>query len=127
MTTTPYLGIPLISSQQLQPEVTHNTAIMIMQALSLGAIAKQNAPPGAPADGDCYIIGSAGSGAWAGKSNKIAIYYGGWIFCPGVDSEGVNLPMGANQRGLTIFLRSADGLVTWDGAHWYGTDPASSG
>lgn len=127
MTTTAKLGLELISSQQAQPEVTHNTAIVKIQALMLGAIARQNAPPGSPADCDCYIVGAAGSGAWAGHNNAIAIYFGGWLFVPGVDSDGVTIAMGAAQRGLTIFLRSEDGLVTWDGAHWYGTDPASSG
>lgn len=32
------------------------------------------APPGAPADGDCYIVAAAATGAWAGKDNKIARY-----------------------------------------------------
>jgi hypothetical protein len=123
----PGLGLPLISSQQASPEVTHNTALLMIQALTLGAIAKQNAPPGSPADGDTYIVGTAGSGAWAGHNNAVAIFYGGWIFIPGPDSDGVTIPMGAAQRGLTIYLRSEHGLVSWDGAHWYGTDPASSG
>lgn len=127
MTTTPNLGIPLISSQQAQPEVTHNTAVIMLQALLLGAIAKQNGPPVSPGDGDTYIVGSAGSGAWAGHNNAIAIYFGGWNFIPGRDDDGIIIPMGAAQRGLTIYLRSEHGLVTWDGAHWYGTDPASSG
>lgn len=127
MTTSPNLGIPLLSQSQAQPEVIVNQAIMMMQALSLGAIAKQNSPPGGPADGDTYIVGAAGTGAWAGHNNAIAIFFGGWIFVPGRDDDGVIIPMGAAQRGLTIFLRSEDGLVTWDGAHWYGTDPASSG
>lgn len=127
MTTSPKLGIPLLSQSQAQPEVIFNTAIMMQQALALGAIAKQNAPPGSPADGDTYIVGAAGSGAWAGHSNAIAIFYGGWIFIPGRDSDGVTIAMSATQRGLTIFLKTEDGLVTWDGAHWYGTDPASSG
>ncbi len=126
MTTTPKLGIPLISSQQAQPEVTHNTAVAMLQALALGAIAIQNAPPGAPADGDTYIIGTAGSGAWAGKSNKIATFLGGWIYIPGVDSNGAAIAMGVAQTGLTIYLRSTGGQMTWSGAYWYATNEATS-
>lgn len=33
-----------------------------------------NAPPGSPADGDIYIIGSAPTGAWSGFSQYIAVY-----------------------------------------------------
>lgn len=127
MTTSPKLGIPFIAAGQASPEVTHNTALIMLQALALGAIDQQNAPPGSPAEGDTYIVGTAGSGAWAGHSNKIATFFGGWVFIPGVDSDGTPLAMGANQEGLTIYLQSEGGQVTWNGAHWYGTALASSG
>jgi len=43
-----------------------------------------NAPPGSPADGDCYIIGTSPSGAWAGRARQIARYKSiataGWEF-----------------------------------------------
>jgi hypothetical protein len=127
MTTTGKLGIPLISSQQNQPEVTHNTAVAMLQALSLGAIALQNAPPGGPSEGDSYIVGDTPTGAWAARANKIATYFAGtWVYIPGNDSNGTPITMGAAQAGLTIYLESELGLVTWDGAHWYGTTPASS-
>ncbi|WLT32832.1 DUF2793 domain-containing protein [Geothrix sp. PMB-07] len=31
-----------------------------------------NAPPGSPADGDAYVIGTSPTAAWAGQGNKIA-------------------------------------------------------
>lgn len=126
MTTSPKLGIPFISSQQAQPEVTHNTAVVMLQALALGALALQNAPPGSPDDGDTYIVGAAPTGLWGGHANKIATFLGGWVFIPGVDSDGAGIDMGADQEGLTIYLRSESGLVTWTGVAWYGTSPASS-
>lgn len=126
MTTSARLGIPFISGQQAQPEVTHNQAVAMLQALALGAIAHTNTPPGSPADGDTYILKSAPTGAWTGHANKIATFLGGWIFIPGNDSDGTPIVMGALQVGLTLFLQSEHGLVTWDGAHWYGTDPALS-
>lgn len=33
-----------------------------------------NTPPGSPANGDCYIIGAAPSGAWAGKAGNVTRY-----------------------------------------------------
>ncbi len=127
MTTTAILGIPLIDSQQAQPEVTHNTAVVMLQAIALGAIRRTNNPPGSPADGDTYIVGSTPTGAWAGKANKIATRFdGAWVFVPGVDSNGTNIPMGVSQIGLTVFSQEEGGLVSWSGAAWYGTDPALS-
>lgn len=126
MTTSARLGIPFISNQQNAPEITHNTAVVMLQALALGAIALQDAPPGSPADGDTYIVGTAGSGAWAGESNKVATYLGGWLFIPGFDSDGAAIPMGAAQDGLTLFLQSEGGLMTWNGSHWYASAPAVS-
>lgn len=127
MTTTAILGIPLIDSQQDQPDVTHNTAIVMLQALALGAIRRTNNPPGAPASGDTYIVGAVPTGAWIGKANKVATRFdGAWVFIPGVNSSGSNISMGVAQVGLTIFSQEEGGLVSWSGAAWYGTDPALS-
>lgn len=39
--------------------------------------AKQNSPPGSPADGDAYLVGATGSGAWTGKAqNTVAVWDG---------------------------------------------------
>ncbi|MCI1193660.1 DUF2793 domain-containing protein [Calidifontimicrobium sp. SYSU G02091] len=35
------------------------------------------APPASPADGDRYIIPAGATGAWAGKTNQIAVRIGG--------------------------------------------------
>lgn len=34
-----------------------------------------NTPPGSPADGDCYIIGAAPTGTWAGQGGKVTRYF----------------------------------------------------
>lgn len=115
MTTTPYLGVPFISSQQAQPEVTHNTAVIMLQALALGAQALQDAPPGSPADGDTYIVGDAPTGLWAGQANKIAIFLGGWVFIPGLDSDGAEIDMGDDQVGLSVWLQSEGAFYVWLG------------
>lgn len=116
MTTSPNLGFPFISAQQAQPEVTHNNAIMMLQAINGGAIAKQNAPPGSPASGDCYVVGTAGSGLWTGHNNQIAIFFGTWLFVPGVTSAGAIIAMGAAQKGLTVAIAGVPN--TWSGTAW---------
>jgi hypothetical protein len=53
------------------------------RGLSIPVIAQQNAPPSTPADGDRYLVGTAGSGAWASKNNLIATWSataGAWLF-----------------------------------------------
>lgn len=127
MTTTAILGIPLVEAQQDRPDVTHNTAIVMLQALALGVIRKTNNPPGAPASGDNYIVGAAPTGAWGGKANKIATFFDGtWLFVPGVDSNGTNIPMNDDQIGLTVYSQEEGGLVSWSGGGWFITDPALS-
>lgn len=49
--------------------------------LGVSVEAQQNAPPVSPTDGQAYLVGAAGSGAWAGQSNKVAVRVAGaWGF-----------------------------------------------
>lgn len=118
MTTTPKLGIPFISGQQAQPEVTHNQAILVLQTLLLGVLDTLASPPGSPADGDSYIIDASPTGAWSGHANKIAVWYGGWLFVPGVDDDGAAIPMDAEQKGLSVYSQGASAVLTWSGTVW---------
>lgn len=120
MGATPILGIPTIETQQAQPEITHNEAVYLLQLALMGAISLgDNAPPGSPAEGDVYVLGSAPTGAWTGKANKIAIRFNGaWRFLPGNDASGTNIPIGADQAGLTIFNRDDGLLYYWTGSAW---------
>lgn len=119
MTTSNILGLPFIATQQAQPEVTHNKALVMIQALLQGAVALQNAPPGVPGEGDLYIVGTAPTGAWATHANHLAVWYGGaWLFVPGFDSTGTAISMGTAQEGLTVYRQDTNALVVWDGAAW---------
>ncbi|WP_372624245.1 DUF2793 domain-containing protein [Falsiroseomonas sp.] len=41
-----------------------------------------NAPPGSPAEGQCWIIGTSPTGVWAGQANRLAQRIGGaWVLC----------------------------------------------
>jgi hypothetical protein len=120
MTATPDLGLPLIAAQQNQPEITHNEALTLIQALLNGVIsAGLSTPPGAPAEGDAYICGTAPTGAWAGRANAVAVYTGGgWMFVPWLDDAGTPILPGARNQGLSVYVRDTATLMIWDGAAW---------
>lgn len=120
MATSADLGIPYISGTQDQPEVTHNTALNVIQALLNGAIDQgTNTPPGSPSEGDIYILGAAPTGVWTGRANCVAIYMGtSWEFVPGDDGSGTPITMGARQEGLRIYVRDEDNVYVWNGSSW---------
>lgn len=118
--TSTKLGIPYILQQQSSPEVTHNLALYMIEALLRGVIDRTNNPPGGtPADGDSYLVGTAGTGAWAGKNNCIAIWASNaWLFIPGFDDDGAQIAMGAAQEGMSIYVQAENALYRWSGAAW---------
>lgn len=125
MSTSPDLGLPLIENQQNQPEVVHNEALLLLQAVLNGVLDRGiNAPPGSPNDGDVYIVGAAPTGAWTGRANALAGWFddgsgtSAWRFLPGDDSDGNAIAMGARQEGLSVWVRDEDARYTWDGAAW---------
>lgn len=120
MATSPDFGFPYIASQQGQPEVTHNEALNLIQALLNGAIQRGlNTPPVSPSSGDIYIVGTAPTGVWSGRGNSVAIYTGtAWRFVPGNNSSGTPITMGARNEGMRVWVRDEDTMYTWSGTAW---------
>jgi len=120
MTTSADLGIVYIAGQQAQPEITHNTALNQLQILQTGVISVAlNTPPGSPAQGDTYILGASPTGAWSGRANCLAGYFGtGWVFVPGADSSGTQIPMGVRHEGLKVYSKADNALYVWNGTAW---------
>ncbi|WP_417580463.1 DUF2793 domain-containing protein [Pelagibacterium sp.] len=83
MSLTARLDLPLIASEQAQKHVTHNEALLLLDALvhiRLAALA-QTEPPADPQPGATYGIAAEAGGAWSGKDGKIAAWSaGGWRF-----------------------------------------------
>ncbi|WP_247636328.1 DUF2793 domain-containing protein [Methylobacterium sp. 37f] len=78
--TTPSLALPLIAAGQAQKHVTHNEALMGLDALVQLACRDKDlgAPPPTPAEGDRYLVLSPSpTGAWAGLSGQIARFQDG--------------------------------------------------
>lgn len=121
MANSPDFGIPWIDSGQAQPDVTHNIALLVIQAMLSGALDRGiNTPPGSPTTGDVYIIGSAPvAGAWSGRANCVAIWDGAaWRFVPGNTSAGTPITMGARQEGMRLWVSDENTYYKWGGSAW---------
>lgn len=78
---TPILGLAELAAAQSQPNVPVNAALRTLEVLAqLTVTAIANDPPGSPADGARYIVGSAPTGVWVGHANAVAYYSSGWLF-----------------------------------------------
>lgn len=109
MTDSPNLGLPYLETGQAQKEVTHNTALALLDAIvQLSVIAIQGAPPGAPVDGQRWIVGASPTGAWAGQADKVALWLAGWIFI-------------SPQAGWQAYLQATSALLIWNGTAWVDT------
>lgn len=77
------LSLPLLMPSQAQKHVTHNEALLILDALVQAGIAGFDAttPPLTPVEGELYALGAAPAGDWAGEAGKLAVRTDtGWLF-----------------------------------------------
>lgn len=108
MANSPRIQLPYLTSGQANGEVTHNTALNIIDVLLAGKVIDRDlsAPPGGPAQGDAYIVGPSATGLWTGKENNIACWIGtAWVFV---------VPL----EGTSMYLADEDALVIYSGALW---------
>jgi hypothetical protein len=80
--TTANLHMPFILPSQAQKHVTHNEALLQLDALvHLTIIAEQAEPPALAAEGASYLIAGSPAGPWAGKQGRVACWQdGAWSF-----------------------------------------------
>ena len=65
-----------------------------------------NAPPASPVDGQCFVVGTAPTGAWAGHAKAIAGYApGGWRFVDAV-------------AGMNALDKASGQTAAYDGTAW---------
>lgn len=108
MSNSTRLQLPFIAPGQLQKEFTHNEALARLDLAVAAAVIEvgRNAPPASPAAGDCYVLGSAPTGAWAGQARALAGFTdGGWRFVAAV-------------AGMQVLDRSQYCLASYDGTAW---------
>jgi len=81
--TSARLMLPLLAAGQAAKETTHNEALARLDMLVQPAVVAfgSNTPPAAPQPGQCWIVGSAPTDAWAGRKDALAGWTaGGWRF-----------------------------------------------
>ena len=117
--TSAKFGFPYIGGEA-QADVTHNEFVNLVQALLQGVEDRgTNTPPGGPSDGDSHIMGSAPTGAWAGRANGIAFYDGtsaAWMFFPGDDDAGSPIVMAAAHTGVRVYVKDEGVSYVWQGS-----------
>ena len=105
---TALLGLPYIAAAQAQKHVTHNEALKRLDGLVQIAVEASGAtaPPGSPAEGDRYLLGTGATGAWAGKDGQLAVHADGtwWFAEPAV--------------GWLAFDRATDELLVLKSSGW---------
>jgi len=105
---TARFALPFIASGQAQKELFHNEALARIDAL-LDPVVESvllDAPPAAPAPGQCWIVGATPAGAWSGQALAIAAWTeDGWRFV-------------APRAGLRAWSLADRVSVMFDGAAW---------
>jgi hypothetical protein len=80
---SPRLHLPYIRTSQAQKEITHNEALNRLDGLVQAVVEDKDltAPPGAPTEGQVWIVAAGASGDWAGQDGRLAQFIGGtWVF-----------------------------------------------
>lgn len=81
MVATVIFPLEVWTSQITQASVPANNNSLRIEVLERAAIDTLSAPPGSPAEGDLYVLGSTPSGAWSTfTEHNLTIYKGGtWL------------------------------------------------
>lgn len=108
MEETSNLNLPYIMPSQAQKHVTHNEALVLLDAIVQLAVQARDlsSPPESAADGERYLVPTAATGIWAGWDNAIALRLdGGWRrINPGT--------------GWIAWIADEDTFVAFDGEEW---------
>ncbi len=112
--TSTHLLLPYLLAAQAQKHVTVNEALRLLDGLVQLAVLDRDltAPPGAPAEGDRYIVAGAATGAWTGWDGSVAYW---------VDGAWMRL---VPRPGWRAWVEDEAALVIWTGAAWERLDAA---
>jgi len=117
MEETSNLALPYILPSQAQKHVTHNEALRRLDALVQLAVVSRatGTPPASPAEGDRYIVGASGTGAWVGKEALVAAWQdGAWAFFE-------------PAAGWIAAILDEDAVCFFDGTSWLKLQAALDG
>lgn len=101
-------GLPLLVAGQGQKDVTHNEALVALDALVQMSVnsRKLEKPPVDLIAGMCWIVGPGAEGDWTGKEDHLALWtQGGWRFA--------QLP-----EGCLVWVADENSMVLRRGGEW---------
>lgn len=108
MTATPKLDLPLLAAAQAQKHVTHNEALMALDALVHLSLKSRTelTPPAEPEEQASYFVPDGAGGGFSGQSGRIATFSDGqWLF---------RTP----RAGWLAFVESESAALIWNGTDW---------
>ena len=108
MSETPLLGLPIMEASQAQKHVTHNEALLLLDAaIHLSVVSRILAlPPPAPTEGVRYLVAASPSGVWSGQAGKLAVYQAsGWLFS-------------SPRKGWRVWVEDEEKFLVFDGTLW---------
>src|SRR5690606_30266264 len=111
---SPRFAIPLLFAGQAQKEVFVNEAHALIDALLHPAVeGETDDPPIDPAEGECWLVGAAPNGAWAGHGGKLACRQAGeWV-------------LSTPRDGMRIFDRSRGQAIRYRDRRQRAATPAA--
>ena len=116
MSNTVNNGIPFVPESTIDPAAGLNESLLTVDALLQLAVvsAGDNTPPGSPANGARYIVGTAPTGSWVGRDNQVAQWLdGAWRFFA-TARYALNLADGLwYVRQASTWVSLAGGAPTW--------------
>jgi hypothetical protein len=104
---TTNLDMPFIMPSQAQKHVTHNEALLLLDAIvQLSVIGESGGPPETPEPGDRFVVATDATDAWSGRDGQIAIWQDGyWAF----EKPGT---------GWRAWFETGGRLKVFDGSAW---------
>lgn len=111
---TPHTSAPTLSNGSPGNAATANESFRRVERSGIPIIiAKQNAPPGSPNQGDDYLVGATGSGAWASLAEDTWVRWdgSGWLNA-GVIPEGFVFSRKSDKK---VYVKGSGGAGDFDG------------
>jgi hypothetical protein len=108
MSESSNLSLPFLAASQAQKHITHNEALLVLDALvQLSAVTRTlSTPPAAPEEGARYLVASPASDDWSGHDDDIAAYQDqAWNFF-------------APKSGWRLWLADEEKLLIFTAAGW---------
>ena len=106
---TARFDLPLLAVSQAQKEVTHNEALVRIDALLHTVVESVLSTPPVLEEADigkCWLIGAQATGEWVGRSNQLAIWIGSdWRYSKAIE-------------GMKLRLRDEKSDAVFDGGNW---------